>query len=55
MATGTIEIKLTEWAEGLYMVRRAMSNALREEADAESDPRVQRKLLEIAARFEAGQ
>jgi hypothetical protein len=52
---GTIEIKMTEWADGLWIVRKAMANALRAEAEAESDPRLQRKLIEIAARFEAGQ
>jgi hypothetical protein len=51
----TIEIKMTESAQCLWMVRVAMANMLREEADSESDPRLQRKLIELAARFEAGQ
>jgi hypothetical protein len=55
MAVGRLEIKLTEWPEGLHMIVSRLSAILREEADAEADPRLQRKLREIAARFEAGQ
>jgi hypothetical protein len=52
---GTIEIKLTEWPEGLARLRSELARILREEADADADPRVSRKLREIATRFEVGQ
>jgi hypothetical protein len=55
MATSTVTIDLLNWAEGLAEMRASMARILREEAEADADPRVSRKLVEIAARFEAGQ
>lgn len=53
--TGHVTINVEKMPEVIHGLMRRMSDILREEADAESDPRVQRKLREIAARFEAGQ
>jgi hypothetical protein len=55
MATSTVTIDLLNWAEGLAEMRASMARILREEAEADADPRVSRKLVAIAARFEAGQ
>jgi PHD/YefM family antitoxin component YafN of YafNO toxin-antitoxin module len=52
---GKITLDLINWPEGLAMVRSELAKMLREEADSDADPRIARKLREIAARFEAGQ
>lgn len=52
---GRLEIDIRGMPEVLADLHRYLGKVLREEADAESDPRVQRKLREIAARVETGQ
>jgi len=54
MAHTTMTIKLAEWAEGLAAVRMELVKLIREEADADADPRVARRLREIADIFEVG-
>lgn len=55
MASSQLTIDVKNMPELIHALLVRMSNLLREEAESESDPRVARKLLEIAARFEAGQ
>lgn len=55
MASDRLTVDVKNVPEIVHALCVRMSNLLREEAEAESDPRVARKLREIAARFEAGQ
>lgn len=54
MASSTVTIEVTKWPEALFVIRREMANLLRREADAEADPRFAKKLMALAAEFEAG-
>lgn len=47
-------ISLTDMPEVLWALRHEMATLLRHGAEAETDPRVTRRLLEYAAAFEAG-
>ena len=51
----TVTIDVRHVPELVWDLRREMALMLREEADAEDDPRVQRRLRTIATAFEAGQ
>lgn len=53
--THTLILDVTGIPEVLFGMFKQMADMLREEADSEADPRLQRKLRELAARFEAGQ
>lgn len=55
MADATLKIDVLNFPEALHAMTSRLAFILREEADAEADPRIQRRLREIAARFEAGQ
>ena len=54
MASNIVEIKLTQWAEGLALIRDEVVKSLRDEADAATDPRVAQALRDVALRFEVG-
>jgi hypothetical protein len=54
VASSTLTIKVTEWPEALFAMRKAMADMLRAEAEAEGDPNFARKLRALAADFEAG-
>lgn len=49
-----ITIDVLNMPELIAAVRREMATILREEADAESDPRIARRLRALAAAFECG-
>ena len=55
MATAVIEIDVRNIPELVADVRLEMASVLREEADAEGDPRIARRLIDIATAFEVGQ
>lgn len=55
MIASKVTINVANWPEMLFAIRAEMSRRLREEAESESDPRLQRKLHKIADRFEVGQ
>lgn len=52
MAKVTLSVR--NMPEVLSALRESLARILREEADAEADPRVARRLREIAAEFEVG-
>lgn len=54
MARPRLVLDIRGMPEVLADVQLYVAKVLREEADKESDPRVQRKLREIAARVETG-
>lgn len=51
----SIVISFERMPEMLWAMRHELAKILRAEAGAESDPRVARRLIEIAATFETGQ
>lgn len=56
MAKGLIvTLNVERMPEMIWAARREMAQMLREVAQAESDPRVTRKLHEVADAYEAGQ
>jgi hypothetical protein len=54
MAASKFTIEITKFPEALWAMRKELAGLLRSEADAEADPRIARRLREIAATFEAG-
>jgi hypothetical protein len=54
MASTHLTIDVMKWPEALFAMRVAMANMLRAEAEAESDPRLAKKLNALAATFETG-
>lgn len=50
-----IVVDVLNCAEALYLIRHEIAEFTRRVAGAEPDPRVARRLREIAAAFEAGQ
>lgn len=55
MAGNVMEIRIADWPEMLAAIRKSFADMLREEADAEADPRLARKLRAIALAFEVDQ
>ena len=53
--TMTVVIDMINWPEALFTIRQELARQLREEADSDGDPRVTRKLRDVADRFEIGQ
>lgn len=54
MASSKLTINVEKMPEMIARLRLEFSNLLREEAEAEADPRIARRLREIAAIFEVG-
>jgi hypothetical protein len=54
-ASQTLELRIADMPEVLFALRARMAGILREEADAEADPRIARRLRDLANQFEAGQ
>lgn len=52
---GKLVVDVRGMPEVIWQVRHACAQALRQEAEAEANPAVARRLLELADRFEAGQ
>lgn len=54
MANATVTIDVLNVPELIHCVMRQCANRLRDEAESEADPRIARRLIEIAADFEVG-
>lgn len=54
MADAHLTIDVMNMPELIFHIRMEFAGVLREEADSEADPRIARRLREIAARFETG-
>lgn len=54
--TGRLEMtfSIRDMPDVLWEMRRELARVLRDEADAEADPRVARRLHDVADAFEAG-
>ena len=50
----TLTVDVRNMPDLIFEVRKEMAKVLRDEAETEADPRIGRRLREIAARFEAG-
>lgn len=51
----TVNVDVSQIPEVVHGLIATLAKILRDEADADGNPEVARKLREIAARFEAGQ
>lgn len=54
MASNRMELSITGLPAVLFAMRLEMAKALRSAAEAEADPRVRRRLEQVAADFETG-
>lgn len=54
MAKMSMRIDVLHVPELVWQTRQAMADLLREEAESEADPRIARRLREIAGVFETG-
>lgn len=54
MATNRFTVDITKFPEALFAMRKQMAALLRSEAETEADPRIARRLIEIANMFEVG-
>lgn len=54
MAKMSMRIDVLNVPELVWQTRQAMADLLREEAESEADPRIARRLMEIAGVFETG-
>lgn len=53
--TMTIGVSVNDMPETIYNLRKEFATMLNAEAESEGDPKIARRLREIAAAFEVGQ